>query len=288
MKRRTVTVIVNSHAGSGRKKRFLQDVLGALRTGQAQVTVQETVAPGHATQLARGVDGSDLVVIAGGDGTVNEVLNGLPDGFAGELAVIPIGTANVFARELGLPGSAKQLAGLFLNGPSRDFYVGQVNGRKFACMAGIGFDAQTVTNLNPATKRRFGKLAYIVAALRVLMSGDWREITVERDDGPPSRAVHLVFCKSGFYGGAFQAHQRSSIFARNLGVVSIDTARRWALIRFVLASLLGRSPAVDLAEKTVLVTAPASLPVQLDGDCLETTPCAVSICDMPLRIVHNG
>ena len=159
--RRRVLVIRNPTAGGSTRPRFGR-VLEHLARFGATVTVRETTCRGDAEQIAASASSDTFdVVAAGGDGTINEVANGL----AGKdlpLAIVPLGTANVLAVEIGMPLRARRIARAIACGDVRSVHVGMVNGRRFLMMAGVGFDAHVVANVNPRLKRAFGKLAYVI------------------------------------------------------------------------------------------------------------------------------
>ena len=114
-------------------------------------------------------DQFDVVAIAGGDGTINEVLNGI-DVNAPPVAIIPIGTANVLAAEIGLETKPKVIADTITSGCPQPINLGIANGQRFAVMASMGFDAEVVSNVNLSLKRYFGKGAYALEALRQLLT----------------------------------------------------------------------------------------------------------------------
>jgi diacylglycerol kinase (ATP) len=136
----------NPHSGSAGDEGYLERFAEILRAGGLEVEVLNIERPDHATELAA-IAGDRLVIAAGGDGTVIEVVNGLSKGAT--LGVLPLGTANVLARELGLPLKPEDGCERILSGTGSQMDVGvatDVEGteRRFACMAGIGFDANVV------------------------------------------------------------------------------------------------------------------------------------------------
>ncbi len=124
----------------------------------------ETTRPGDAEKTANLLQAADfdVVVAAGGDGTINEVANGLikATGAVPPLAIIPLGTANVLAEEIGLRGQPAAIAKAIACGDRITVHLGLANGRHFIMMAGVGFDAHVVANVDLALKRRTGKIAY--------------------------------------------------------------------------------------------------------------------------------
>ena len=165
-----VLLLVNSVASSvtGRRRVVIQKALSA----DHQVTLAETVRRGHATRLARSAasDGIDVVVVLGGDGTLNEAANGLA-GTGTALAALPGGSTNVFARIIGLPDDPIEAVGMLLDALDRDAItrigLGAVNGRYFLFHCGIGFDAAVVEHVESrgSWKRWAGHPLFVYAAV---------------------------------------------------------------------------------------------------------------------------
>ncbi len=166
---RRVLVIHNPTAGWRRRRRF-ERILSALIAAGVDVDVRPTTRRGDAEAFARAADPAehDAIAVAGGDGTINEVVNGLGDKKL-PLAVIPLGTANVLAHEIGLGGSPREIAETIARGRPQPISVGIVNGRRFVMMAGFGFDAHVVAEVKPMIKKLFGKIAYVISTLKALV-----------------------------------------------------------------------------------------------------------------------
>ncbi len=170
-----VMIIYNPTAGR-RRRRALYRVLRELRALQCKVSLRATRARGDAEAFARQARQSrdldrsalDIIVAAGGDGTINEVINGMV-GADLPLAIIPLGTANVLAAEIGLSQNAAQIAKTITEGDLQQVHMGSANGRVFAVMAGVGMDAEIVAEVSNRLKRWLGKGAYGIAILQRLM-----------------------------------------------------------------------------------------------------------------------
>src|SRR5277367_1854400 len=164
-----MVIIFNPVAGR-RRANLLWRVLDVLVANGVRLDLAETHRAGHAEALAREAvrRGEQMVVAAGGDGTIAEVANGLM-GSSACLGVIPLGTANVLAHELGLPFAPKSVAAALAFGRTRTLWPGVARGadssRLFVQMLGIGFDAQVVHRLSLPLKRVLGKGAYVVQSL---------------------------------------------------------------------------------------------------------------------------
>ncbi|HET7480790.1 MAG TPA: acylglycerol kinase family protein, partial [Rubrobacteraceae bacterium] len=155
-------IIGNPNSGRAGDEGYLERFAKMLREGGLETEVLNTERPDHATELAA-LAGDRLVVAAGGDGTVNEVINGLSPGAT--LGILPLGTANVLARELGLPRNPEAACHRILKGDHSRIDLGVATNRegaerRFACMAGVGFDASVVRTVTPRLKRYLRVLAF--------------------------------------------------------------------------------------------------------------------------------
>jgi diacylglycerol kinase (ATP) len=204
-------VIFNPVACGNKARRFRRRVEAI----DAQCALKATTAPGDARRLAAEAvqEGFDLVVAAGGDGTVNEVLNGLgdvPDGFARAcLGVLPLGTVNVFARELGLPLRIERAWEVLQRGretridlPSAEFAANGARRRQyFAQLAGAGMDARAIELVDWEHKKKIGPLAYFIAGLKALREPKPKIIV--RVDGREIGGELALIGNGRFYAGTF-------------------------------------------------------------------------------------
>src|SRR5437660_950350 len=207
------TVLLIRNPTAGRRRRGLVDaVVRQVRTEGWTVDLVDTEAVGDARRLAETCDGARYAVIAvaGGDGTINEVVNGLAHrgGDAPALAIVPLGTANVLAHELGLGFGAAAIARTMVSGRALLVRPGEAcNGgdpRCFSLMAGAGFDAKVVAGVSALLKRRLGRGAYLTARCRRATISAvgwpsagrptcfWNMRTAERVLGPNSPSVSSV------------------------------------------------------------------------------------------------
>src|SRR5215213_7809926 len=200
------TVIIgNPSAGRIRRGDHLKLYAEILRAGGLEIEVWPTERPQHATELAS-LAGSRLVVAAGGDGTINEVVNGLSKDAT--LGVLPFGTANVLARELGLPLKAEAACERILMGKGSRIDVGVATNqegveRRFTCMAGMGFDAHVVSEVTPRLKRSLKGLAFALAAFKVYLEGDLPALHVVHED--VTHVTQFAIVANGhYYGGDFR------------------------------------------------------------------------------------
>jgi diacylglycerol kinase (ATP) len=286
---RRVLVIFNPTAGA-RRRRKLDRVLRELARLGCAVTLRATQARGDAEAIARAADPAayDLVAVAGGDGTINEVINGLAASPL-PLALIPLGTANVLAHEIGLRLNARDIAQTTAAGAARDVYPGQVNDRRFVMMVGIGIDARIVEGIDPRLKRVGGKLAYVVSGfLSILRDRPVRyRLTI---DGAPYTAAAAIVAKGHFYGGKFVLARDARLDAPTLQVVLLERPGRWNVVRYGVAIALGRIERLPdvriVAARTVTIDGKAGEAVQADGDLAARLPLAISVAESPLFLIQ--
>ena len=276
---RRILVIRNPAAGRRHGDRF-ERVLDRLCDMGCMVTVCDTTARGDAEAFARSASADlyDVLAVAGGDGTVNEAINGLKD-FRLSVAVIPMGTANVLAQEIGLSGDPGDVARVIARGEPLKVKLGRANERRFIQMAGIGFDAQVVAGVNPAIKRHLGKLAYVAETFSQLSKFEFPRyrLTV---DGQPVEAASAVIANGRFYGGRFTCAPEARLDAESFQVCLFRNSGKWHTLRYAWGLVTGRlrhfRDVAVLAANEVTVDGPAGDPVQGDGDIVGALPLTLS------------
>ncbi|MCX7859997.1 MAG: diacylglycerol kinase family lipid kinase [Chloroflexus sp.] len=253
------------------------------------VELQPTNGPGDGRRLARqaATNGYELVVAAGGDGTINEVVNGLA-GSQTMLATLPLGTMNVWARELGLPLQPRAAAQTMLAWAPRAIDLGRAGDRYFLLMAGIGFDAAITANVRPDEKRRFGALAYVARGIEEVMRIRGTRARILLDGRPiKARVLMIVIGNSQLYGGLVKITHRASIDDGLLDVCVIKGDNGINAIGHLIAILrrrfsLNPDIAYYRAHSIEVITRP-SLPVQVDGDPIGATPMRFSVVPSAIR-----
>jgi YegS/Rv2252/BmrU family lipid kinase len=283
MARRRLLVIHNPTAG--RRRRRLAGVLDALSRDGVAVDVAPTSHAGHATELAGQCNGYDAVIAAGGDGTINEVANGI-DGRP--LGVIPLGTANVLAIELRYPRGAEATAALLARGETRRVQPGRIAGRRFVQMASAGFDARVVARLDLGLKRWLGKGAYVLTGGRELLAGKHQPICL-RLDGQAHEVGQVIIANGRYYGGRFVVAPAARPASPDFQVCLFLRSGPVALASYAGAIAIGRlagRPDVRIATARELwLDGPAGEPVQIDGDPFGRLPGLVSVDPEPLWLI---
>jgi diacylglycerol kinase (ATP) len=289
-------VIFNPAARGEKARRFRQqlDAIGA------QCAFKATAAPGDARRLAAEAvkDGFDLIAAAGGDGTVNEVLNGIgdaPDGFARvRLGILPLGTVNVFARELKIPLRIERAWEVLQNGrelkidlPRVEFFTDGVLQKRYFCqLAGAGMDARAIELVDWRHKKQVGKLAYVIAGLKALCEKK-PQITVRANR--QSVTGELVLVGNGrFYGGSFAILPQADLRDGRLGICVLPRVNWTALLRsapgLLLRGQLPASVAQHLSTETFELTSETAAAFELDGEWVGKLPVTFFIEREKLRV----
>ncbi len=285
-------VVFNPVAGL-RRVHLLWRVLDVLIANGVRIELAETHRPGHAEELAReaACGGATMVVAAGGDGTIAEVANGLL-GTSACLGVIPLGTANVLAHEMGLPFEPRAVAAALAFGRTRLLWPGLVQGaeesRLFVQMLGVGFDAHVVHRLSLALKRAIGRGAYVFQTLRELAAYSFPPIHL-RLDGEETQAVSVIVSKGRLYGGRFLLAPAACAGEPGFSVVLFDHAGVGAALLYCAAlpfDMLGRAPGVrHVRARRIDFIGNDTVPAQTDGDAAGWTPISVTDAAAAIPVV---
>jgi diacylglycerol kinase (ATP) len=284
-----VRIILNPHAGQAEDVARVERARAVWEEHGWTVGWHVTAYPGHATALARegAAAGDDLVVAAGGDGTVNEVINGIA-GTEAALAVLPVGTGNVWVRELKLPLRPEAAALALLDGTVHALDLGLAGDRYFLLMAGVGFDAAVTRSVRPALKRRFGIFAYLIQAFASARDtrGTRARIIL---DGRPVRGhvLMVVIGNSRLYGGFLQITHHANITDGMLDVAIIKGQHARTAPIHILNILLRRHnfnpDLLYYRAREISIESSAPLDVQVDGDPIGRTPMTFRVVPGALR-----
>ena len=282
-----IKIIANPFSGGGRARRVARELLDLLRARGCTVELVETQKAGDAREKAGEVAGCSVIGCIGGDGTVNEVLNGLPQSGAPPLAMIPCGTANVLAKELKLPRSVEGLARVLTEGReiAWDLAVDRLSGRRFLLFASAGYDAHVVHLFHAARRKPvkvwsyalYNMWLYMLWGLKSIAEYASPRIEVELDGRRVAGdATWVQVSNIASYGGplVFTPHAKpdDGVFE-----VMIQRApRRRDVIRMFWAAILKFLLGVELrmvdvtfhaARRVRLRSADGRpVPVQVDGD----------------------
>lgn len=283
-------IVYNPFAGqTSSPDRELRAAAAVWRDQGWQVDLRPTQGPGDGTRLARTAvqQAYDVVVAAGGDGTINEVINGLA-GSETALATLPLGTMNVWARELGLPLQPRAAAEAILGWKARPIDLGRAGGRYFLLMAGIGIDAAITSIVRSEEKRRLGALAYVLRTLDLIphIRGTRARLVI---DGKTirGRVLWIVVGNSQLYGGVIKITNRASIDDGLLDICVIKGDGFASALMHIISLIRQRyslDPEIEYYRaRTVQIVAKQRLPVQVDGDTIGQTPMTFEVVPRALR-----
>lgn len=285
--RKRIKLIANPISGGDARPRIEKVRQHFIKAG-AQVDLFLTGKRGDATEEAArvAVDEFDLVVAAGGDGTLNEVANGLV-GREIPLAFLPLGTANVMALEMGVPFYLEQACRIALRGEARPVTLADIDGNLFLMMAGVGFDAAAVRAVNSRLKRYTGKFAYLVAGLQALIG--YRQVALELHsaEGESQTVWHVIISNIRLYGGRFVMAPDAGLERAGLCACVVEKPGRTALLMFYLRILLRGAifgPIKRYSSASFRVTG-GQAPVQIDGDDHGDTPLVITSRTHCLKLV---
>jgi YegS/Rv2252/BmrU family lipid kinase len=260
----------------------------SLEAGAARVLAAEAVREGY-----------DTIVAAGGDGTIHEVVNGMgeaPDGFAqARFGVIPTGTVNVFARELGIPFALKQAWAVIRRGreiridlPHIQFQTERgIESRYFAQMGGCGLDARAVELVDWELKKKIGQFAYVVAGFKALRM---RPCAITAAGGAHCHSGPLVLLGNGrLYGGPVPIFGEADLRDGQLDVCVFPRVNWFVILRYACAylspKLLLRGREHHFQATTVSMSGPNAVPLELDGELVGRLPATCSVRPSLLRVL---
>lgn len=282
-----VLLIANPISGGGKGRDLAPKLSTALRERGVRAEIYFTKTAGDAARRAAqaGEESWDGLIALGGDGTVNEVLNGMPDP-SRPLGVLPVGTANVLALELGLPSDVDAAAATIAAGHLQDLAIGSCNGRRFLLFIGIGVDGEIVKRHSEARKGTIGKLSWLRPLLQTVWSWPRADLTVTCDGGAPIVDVSSVLiARVSNYGGIMRLPgvERGS---GELHVLAFHMRSRLRWLYHGLRATLGRMrPGKHLTiQRAHTVRVDGSAPLQVDGDFGGGAPVTASVLPSPARL----
>jgi YegS/Rv2252/BmrU family lipid kinase len=304
-----VALIYNPASGqySSRRSATVKSTLDVLHKAGIQADALETDAPGSARALAKAAmrNGYDTIIACGGDGTVHEVLQCMV-GSPVALGVIPLGTANALAQDLGLGTNPVNAVRKLLTAKPTAIPVGRVfyrdqngaeNSRYFTVAAGIGADALLMASMDAGLKRRFGYLLYIVEATRIWATNPFplfRASFTTEAETRVSEVSQLLAVRVRSFGGALGTLAPGATLRNGtLNLISFKTRSRYRYLRFLLAVIAGRhtfSDDVELVESTTvdcrtLNGSKKKIFVEADGEVLGALPARMEVSHEKLTLL---
>lgn len=290
--------IINPTAGRGEAGKQVRNITQRLREhGLIDPVWQYTQSAGDATRLAREAvaTGAKLVVAVGGDGTLHEVVNGVL-GSDATLGLIPFGTGNDFARAAGLFGDLDTACRAVVQGGTRRFDVGSIEGtgmngpRHFLVLSGTGFDAWTARTVNEGIKYLAGAPAYVWGAILTAREFQPFGLKLTLDDGEvhQTRAMFVSLANTATTGGGMKIAPDARpddglldiCLVRELGKV----AMLWQLTKVFEGKHVNHSAVTMLRSSRITLEADPPQPLLIDGEVCGTTPATITIVRQVLPV----
>lgn len=296
------TVIIFNPTARGDKAKSLAPFLDSIA---GEVKLCPTRGPGDAAILAREAieSGFTTIVAAGGDGTVNEVLNGMaatgPGLERARLAVLPLGTVNVFAKELGVPGQMAQAWEVIRRGSERridlplaSYQHGEsAQERYFVQLAGAGLDSRAIAHVRWAEKKRFGQMAYLLAGLRALRE-HLPVLELHLPDGRSDSGELILVGNGRYYGGRWPLFPEAEMADGLMDVLVVPRIRVIGAARIFWALQFGtldqRAGVRHYQVHSCSIRSDRPCEFELEGDNVGMVPLNLSMKPKALRVVVPG
>jgi len=283
----SIVVILNPTAGSPETLRDWQERVESIARG---CPIRVTSRAGETEALARRAveEGFARIVAAGGDGTVNQVANGLA-GSKAALGLLPLGTVNVFAMELGLPLHNLDLCWDVIEGSNvRLVDLPSANGKYFVQLAGVGLDAQVVKETSLAFKRSFGPLSYLISAAQIAARQP-PKLFIKSENAPVDEGSFVLIGNGRFYGGPFPFFKHAVIDDGWFDVVVFKRLGYLEIIKYlqdVVFSSDIRVPEIEYFQtRRLRLTSEQDVPVELDGELAGHCPVDFQIQKKALHVL---
>jgi YegS/Rv2252/BmrU family lipid kinase len=280
-----ILVIINPTARSERARALCRKI----EQLSSRAYVRITNGPGEARALAEQAvaEGCERIVAAGGDGTINEVVNGIA-GSRAALGLLPLGTMNVFATELGLPiNNLRKCWDVIEHGAIKAVDLLRANDRHFVQLAGVGFDAQIVAATSFDFKKTLGPLSYLISATQIA-SRNPPSLSV-RGGGATRHGSFVLIGNGRYYGGPFILFKEARIDDGMLDVLIFKNLGYLDIVRYLQAIVLGNHTALSDVEyfqtAQVRVTSTGPVPVEVDGDVIGNLPVTFKVIPRSLRVL---
>ena len=279
-------VILNPAARSDKASR-LRERIAALSGGASmRLTSEAGDARDIAAEAVR--EGFEVIIAAGGDGTLNEVVNGI-GGAPVRLGILPVGTMNVFATELGIPqGNLERAWSIIEQGNVVEVDLPKANDTHFIQLAGVGLDAEVVRKTTADSKKALGPLSYLLTLVQVAAHKPSR-VMLEAEGGRIREGSFALIGNGRLYGGPFPVFQRANLFDGLLDVLVFQNQSHWDVVRYFQAIAFGTHPQLPDVEyfqtSTLRVTSSGDVPVELDGEVAGMLPCLFSVSSQKLRVL---
>lgn len=285
-----VAIIANPSSGKGKAAAAAKYLERLMQRRGITPAMHYTSSVSRTKKLANHISFRYPKVIAvGGDGTINEIINGII-GTDCKLGIVPTGTANVLALELGLPRDIEKASAIAVNGNAKRIDLGKVNSRYFSLMCGIGLDAEVISQVKPLVKEIFRKAAFPMVAVKTLINYQPEHLSVKIDDSLMSEGYFVVVANSHYYGGTMSIARKADLADGILDVCIFKTKSNIDFLRHIAALVIGKNISAKgvefyKAKDVKVVSDNKPVLIQADGDVVDKTPADISIQPKKIQVM---
>ena len=272
---KNICIIYNSKISLFNK--FLLNRIIKILKKENYVETFATERVGHATLLCKvHIKKFDIIVAAGGDGTINEVINGMDDKTS--LGIIPLGTANIGAYEANISKNPSKAAQIILSGKIKKIHIQEANNRKFFLMTGVGYDASIVETVqsNLLLKKIFGKLLFFIISFAKLIYFKKYELKILANN-KAYLANWVIITNAKHYGGTFQLTKDTDIFEKKLITYLFINLTRFDVIKNLVKiikkqNLEENDKVIKIISDDIFINSKLKVPIQCDGEFIGNLP----------------
>ncbi len=280
-------LLVNPHARRG--KNALLQAMQELPQLNIEIIEGKSNNPADFAKIIRQYHQQvDLVIIGGGDGTVNAAVEGLLDTDL-PLGILPLGTANNLARTLNIPSSLPQACQIIAGGKVKPIDLGWVNGKYFFNIASLGLSAEVNRRVSKRLKRHWGVFAYIVTALQTLLTirPFWVDILCD-DESIEVKTIQITVANGRYYGSGLVIADDATIDDQTLDLHSLEIQHWWEILPLIPAALRGKS-AIGSCVRTIKgrdirLHTRKPYPINTDGERTTETPARFRVIPNTLQV----
>jgi diacylglycerol kinase (ATP) len=270
-----ICIIYNSKISLFNK--FLLNRIVKILKKDSHVETFATERIGHATLLCRvHIKKFDIIVAAGGDGTINEIINGMDDKTS--LGIIPLGTANIGAYEANINKNPSKVAEIILSGKIKKIHIQEANNRKFFLMTGVGYDASVVETVqsNLLLKKILGKLLFFIISIAKLIYFKKYELKILANN-KIYLANWVIVTNAKHYGGSFQLTKDTDIFEKRLITYLFINLSRFDVIKNLFKIIKKRNleennKVIKIISDDIFINSKLKVPIQCDGEFIGNLP----------------
>jgi len=295
-----VKLIINPNAGIQKKsiKKIKQSlflekkdeeikiIVDFFKKQRIKLNISQTKKEGDGIIIASKSSKYNLIIVAGGDGTINEVINGL--NYKTKLGIIPTGSENVFAKEMKIPTNIVKACEVIIKKQTKLVDIGIANKNKFVFSCGIGFDAHAITKVKTIMKKFFGKHSYKFAGIKTLFEHRAEKLSIKCDD-KQYEGYFAIISNLKKYGGNIILSPNAEVNDGKLDV-SIFTKKDFlSNVKYLFGAVRGNISKLQnikqLQAKKIIVTSKKNVLYHTDAEIKGTTPVSISVLPSKLKLI---